>query len=148
MRRSVRYRSFADALVLLASCVLLQSVSEMRARASCGDWLAHSATSDGREQQATSGTDSDALNLNLADGVIASSQDSSPMPCDGPSCRNAPSSPAPFVPVPQQSTSDKLVLAGQDVVREPLSRWTFAARDSSAHAFRGFPVDIEHPPRA
>jgi hypothetical protein len=147
MHRSVRDRSFADALMLLVSCVLLQSASETRAVASCGDWLAHSVTSDSGAQ-AMSGTNSDALHAGSVDAVIASSKDSIPLPCDGPSCRQAPFRPVPIVPPQSTPATDKLLLAGHDVIREPMSRWTIATGDSSAHALRGFPVDIEHPPRA
>jgi hypothetical protein len=132
--------------MLLVSCVL--SALETRAVASCGDWLAHSVTSDTSAQQAMSGTNSDAHHDGSVDDFTAPNQDSIPQPCDGPSCRQAPFRPVPIAPPQSTPATDKLLLAGHDVIREPLSRWTIATGDSSAHAIRGFPVDIEHPPRA
>ena len=148
MHRSVRYRLCADALLLLLSCVLLQSAWEVRAFASCGDWLAHPVQSHGIAQPATSDGQMNTDTSTSFDEAIASTKGSIPLPCDGPSCRNAPSKPVPVIPTSNISATDKLLLAGHDVIREPLSRWSFTAGKSSAHAIRGFPVDIEHPPRA
>jgi hypothetical protein len=44
--------------------------------------------------------------------------------------------------------SDKLLLFSQDILCDPLGRWSIMRGDASAHTLRGFPVDIEHPPRA
>jgi hypothetical protein len=148
MHGSVRHRSIADALVLLLSYVLLQSASQMRAVASCGDWLAHPVGSHRSAQRSTSVDQRNTDTAASVGGTIASNKDSIPLPCDGPSCRRAPSRPVPVIPPSNVSATDKLLLAGHDVIREPLSRWTFTTGDSSAHAIRGFPADIEHPPRA
>jgi hypothetical protein len=148
MLRSVRYRSCADALILLLSCVLLQSAWEVRASASCGDWLAHPSTSHSPADR----TASDLQLLVDADGPagrsLASSDQPSKLPCDGPFCRNVPTKPVPTAPSSTVNLSDRLLLAAHGFVCEPLSRWMFTTGDTSAHALRGYPVYIEHPPRA
>jgi hypothetical protein len=148
MHCSVRYRWCVDALVLLLSCILLQSVSGMRAFASCGDWLAH----PGQLPSADAPTTGDAQMLagvdHTFDKSLASNERPSPLPCDGPFCRNVPTKKVPTVPTSTVSASDKLLLAAQGIHCEPLSRSSCRSSDISAHALRGFPVDIEHPPRA
>jgi hypothetical protein len=148
MHCCVRYRSWADALILLLSCVLLQSVLGMRAFATCGDWLAHPDQSP----TAVERTGSDAHVLvdedGSVDGTLRSSEQPFPLPCHGPYCRNAPTKPVPTAPPTTVNASDKLLLAAQGIVCNPLSRWSYVSSDTSAHAVRGFPVDIEHPPRA
>ncbi|HEY3394152.1 MAG TPA: hypothetical protein VGK58_15675 [Lacipirellulaceae bacterium] len=148
MHCSVRYRSFADALILLLSFVLLQTASEMRAFASCGDWLVHSGQSHNSAQQAMSDANSDASNANWIDDATASNQDSIPLPCNGPFCRSVPTKPVPTAPPSTVNPSDKLLLTAQDILCDPHSRWSFMHSAVAAHSLRGFPVDIEHPPRA
>ena len=148
MHHRVRFNRCANAALLLLGCVLLQSAWAMRAVASCGDWLAHPDGSHSSAQRSMSDDQRNADSAASVGGTFASNKDSIPLPCDGPSCRRAPSRPVPVIPPSNVSATDKLLLAGHDVVREPLSRWTFTTGDSSAHAIRGFPVGIEHPPRA
>jgi hypothetical protein len=148
MFRCVRYRACANTLLLLLSCVLLQSVLAIRTFASCGDWLAHPGPSHSAADQTSSHLPLPGNSNESADSTLASNEPSSPLPCHGPFCRNAPTKPIPTVPPTNVNPSDKLLLAAQGIVCNSLSRWTFVGSDASAHELRGFPTDIEHPPRA
>ncbi len=148
MHRCVRYRSCADALILLLSCVLLQNVLGMRAFATCGDWLAHPHQAPSSVERNTSDAHMLADEDGSVDGFLASNEQPSPLPCDGPFCRNMPTKPVPTAPPSTVNPSDKLLLAACQFTCELLSRWSFSSSDNSAHALRGFPADIEHPPRA
>jgi hypothetical protein len=146
MHRSVRYRSCADALLLLLTCVLLQSAWAMRSVASCGDWLAHAgpsrAQADGAsDAQMVRGGGSSAEERLTSNKRI-------PLPCDGPFCRSVPTKPVPTAPPSTVNPSDKLLLTAQDILCDPHSCWSFMHSAAAAHSLRGFPVDIEHPPRA
>jgi hypothetical protein len=79
---------------------------------------------------------------------LASNDEPSPIPCDGPFCRSAPTKPVPTAPPSTVNPSDKLLASSRDVLCDPLGGWSFLRGDASAHTLRGFPVDIEHPPRA
>jgi hypothetical protein len=148
MFRCVRFRTCANTLLLLLSCVLLQSASAVRAFASCGDWLAHPGTA----HSAPDRTSSEAQLLGDAERTAgrnsASSDRPSPLGCNGPLCRSAPAKPVPTTPPTTVDLSDKLLPAAQGDICAAPNRWSFARSDASAQALRGFPADIEHPPRA
>jgi hypothetical protein len=146
MHRSVRYRSFADALILLVSCALLQSAMAMRARASCGDWLAHAGPSTALGDRTT---DEAQRLANALDGAFLASNDQPlPIPCDGPFCRSVPAKPIPTAPPSTVNPSDKLLLPASDNLCQPPRLWSFTGVNNFACTLRGYPVDIEHPPRA
>jgi hypothetical protein len=144
----VRYRTCTNTLFLLLSCVLLQSASAMRAFATCGDWLAHPGTSHSEADRASSNLQLLGDRNDSAGSTLASNERPSPLACHGPFCRNAPTKPVPTVPPTTVNASDKLLLAAQGIICALPYRWSLAGRGNSAHALRGFPVDIEHPPRA
>jgi hypothetical protein len=46
------------------------------------------------------------------------------------------------------NTSEKLLLVGVTILCDNGGRLSFFNGESAPHRLRGFPVDIEHPPRA
>jgi hypothetical protein len=138
IRKRLRRGSCSKAVLLLLSFVLLQRASEMRAFASCGDWLAHPTSHSAVDRTAGETTDS----------ALTSSENQHPIRCDGPFCHDAPARPVPTAPLSTVNPSDKLLLVAQGIIFVTPDRWSFAGSDTSAHELRGFPVDIDHPPRA
>ena len=148
MHHRVRFNRCANAALLLLGCALLQSATGLRAFGSCGDWLAHPGQSPSTAERTGGDSQMPAPAKDSVGRSLASGEQPSPLPCDGPSCRNAPPKPIPASPPSTVNASDKLLLASHDIVCDALSRWSFAGNNTSAHALRGFPVDIEHPPRS
>lgn len=116
-------------------CALLHaSVSGSQASASCGDWLAH---------------DDPTLATASSDQAPASSDRApSPPPCNGPGCRQAPSTPAPPAPAPDQLVRSKPIGPSQALDQHengPSPR--FARLASRVHALKGFFPLPDPPPR-
>jgi len=131
----------------LVSFIMLQSLGAWRAEASCGDWLAHAG-----DTFADSG--SEAARHSQSGGQSSAKQDdrSSRLPlsktCHGPLCRRAPSQPAPTAPANVLSHGDQLALSGLVQSPSPKCPKFDLGGESEAHAARGFPARIDHPPRA
>lgn len=147
MSRCVHYCRCPSAILILLSFASLEGASRSRAFASCGDWLAHPA-------RVNSAVDKDAGQMQAlahkgpsADVVSGSSQRPRPASCQGPSCRSAPSMPIPSVPPSTLNPIDKLMFVGHAALHDADGRAAFIDGNSVAHAFRGFPAAIEHPPR-
>jgi hypothetical protein len=148
MSRCVHYCRCPSAILILLSFASLQGASRSRAFASCGDWLAHPA-------QVTSAVDNDASQMQVpahegpsANVASDSSQRPRPTSCQGPSCRSGPSMPIPSAPPSTSNPIDKLMFVGRAALHDADLRGAFIDGNPVAHAFRGFPASIEHPPRA
>jgi hypothetical protein len=115
------------------------------ANASCGDWLTHSGDMrSSRDHQVDGMTQTDPASANeqhRSDKLPLSK------PCHGPLCRSAPAQPAPTAPASVIFSSDKLALFGSTETLFTDCRRFYQVNELDAHATRGFPARIDHPPR-
>jgi hypothetical protein len=142
-----QHRRFHRLLVFLLCLCALQVVVAMRAHASCGDWLSHSP-GDMRPMGSglESWADGHATRLAETESGTANHLPHS-KPCEGPFCRSAPALPLPAAPARIVTPTDKLAVMSSDAERSSADNHSYFAVELGAHASRGFPTRIEHPPR-
>ena len=144
---SLPYRRCADGFILLAALLTVASLGGSFAYATCGDWLAHPSHSMGAAADALENdpaSDDDASAEPRAD----SNDRSQRTPCNGPECRSTPHHPLPPVPPTPVNASERLLLVGIITLHDASGRSSLVNSESAPHPLRGFPTDIEHPPRA
>ena len=132
-------QSVPQRLVALCAGVVL-ALSAVEARASCGDWLAghemeHSAAVDGGDplQQAE---------------TFSNQPAPSQTPCQGPGCRNAPSTPvAPSAPVDASSLDRPEGMWSRHGAVTPAGDRPLIDDGSRVAGSAGFPQRVERPPR-
>jgi hypothetical protein len=133
--------------VVSVLCVaVVDGVVVSRLDAACGDWLAHPANSIAMsdiEMAASSHGSNSAPAPELGRATRPRSSR-----CHGPLCRKAPSQPAPPTPATISLQTDKLVLFGHVSLVQSVEQQLFYNGEPVAHAVRGFPMRIDHPPRA
>ena len=131
--RTLRIRSL---LTALAVCVV-GSFFASSAFASCGDWLA-----DHSEEQIAPGGVASPL------GSYDPESPTQHSPCRGPGCRNAPDSPHGPVPASELKLQrlDMAVWGSQAPSNSGQS--SYHDFEAFARVLRGYPMGIEHPPRA
>jgi|GEM_PF-3100089 hypothetical protein len=125
--------SFLIARIALVVALLLAASDQ--AMGSCGDYL-HTRTSSptvANSQRTSEQTDRD--------------EQKSRVPCSGPECRSAPSSPLvpPATPIGSVRSSENAI-AGFRLAIETADDKNAFVRVSSSHAARGFPPQIDVPP--
>jgi hypothetical protein len=140
------YRLWSVNVCGLLSLVVLQVVGVSRARASCGDWLAHPG-----ESRMAANDKAVSQQQPAEQSVLKQDRGSKRLPiskpCNGPYCRSAPFHPVPAAPVSISLQSDRLALFRHvDVELTPRAQFHFGGQ-LDACASRGFPSRIDHPPR-
>jgi hypothetical protein len=147
MGHRVHHRLASAVVCGLLSVLVLQCVIVSRAKATCGDWLAHpgggqmkvgeASVLHGRPMdQGTNKQHSHSARLPLS------------KPCNGPYCRSAPFQPIPTAPVSLSLPTDRIALFVQSEVRLTPRSGFEPSGEPDVRAMRGFPSRIDHPPRA
>ena len=137
--------SFARLSVLVCFVGMLVA-GESSARASCGDWLAHSDNSMNGIEAGTTSADQSAVALSDKSGT--SRRIPLTAPCRGPHCSKSPAGPAQPVPLNVSVSVDKLAVVMHGDSHEPTARHFRSGQETDAHSESGFPARIDHPPRA
>jgi hypothetical protein len=143
------YRRWLSAIGSLLGVVLALRLGSPDAKASCGDWLAH----PGHKMTMRSSSRGDANRYierdpSAVDKLDASSKLPISRPCHGPYCRSAPYNPAPTGPANVHFQIEKLALVTDSSLDLVARQHVHSGGDLGAHPLRGFPIRIEHPPRA
>jgi hypothetical protein len=117
--------------------------------ASCGDWLAgHGYESAGTRASRMAGANSAPADARQAAGFeTPASPLDSPLPCQGPACRQAPEAPAPSAPPTLTDAQDRwLTLAGTAAMQPAGSRRVAVEQSHDLPA--GQRPRVDRPPRA
>jgi hypothetical protein len=143
----VQNRSRFAALCGVLGVVLLQALIAARAEGSCGDWLAHAGEMPAIDIRATD-VEKKVPGRPATSNRARSNDSPMSQPCHGPFCRSAPSQPAPPAPANFFSQFEKLALFAKHGLDLSECKDHAFGREADAHPLRGFPILIEHPPRA